>query len=244
MSRVKREVFVMLEIAIVEDEKIAAQQLWACLERCSQQQGFQYHAQIFTDGLQFVTQYRPEYNIIFMDIMLPRLNGMDTARQLRKLDPYVCLVFTTNMAQFAINGYEVEAVDFILKAVTYSRLSSLFGKILHKIQIQKGIELTIRTTGGIQRILSSDIFYVEIADHLLLYHMERQNIESWGTLKKALEELPSDTFSQCNKSCIVNLSKIRSLQGNKVLLENVTLSISRGRKKEFLSDLDTYLRRG
>lgn len=234
----------MLEIAIVEDEQIAARQLLAGLERCSKEQGFSYHARTFSDGLSFITQYRPEYDIVFMDIMLPQLNGMETARHLRKLDPHVCLIFTTNMAQFAIHGYEVEAVDFILKPVTYSRLSSLFQKILQRLNIQKGIELTIHTTGGIQRILTSDIFYVEIADHLLLYHLKKQNIESWGTLKKAREELPPETFSQCNKSCIVNLSKVKTLQGNEILLGNAVLSISRGRKKEFLAALNNYLRRG
>lgn len=228
----------MLEIAIVEDEEIAAQQLLAGLERCSKAHGFQYHTCTFTDGLHFITQYRPQYDIVFMDIMLPQLNGMDAARQLRKLDPHVCLVFTTNMAQFAVSGYEVDAVDFILKPVTYSRLYALFQKILQRLNIRKGTELTIHTTGGIRRILTTEIFYVEIADHLLLYHLEKEHIESWDTLKKACEKLPPDTFFQCNKSCAVNLAKIKTIRGNEIVLENAVLTISRGRKKEFLTALN------
>lgn len=234
----------MLEIAIVEDEQAAAEQLLTGLKRCSEALSFSYHTHVFSNGLDFVTQYRPQYDIVFMDILLPRLNGMDAARRLRKLDPHVCLVFTTNMARFAINGYEVDAVDFILKPVTYSRLVSLFQKILQRLRIQKGIELTLQTTGGLSRILTSDIVYVEIVDHLLLYHLEKRQIETWGTLKKAREALPTDTFSQCNKSCLVNLSKILCVQGNEITLEQASLSISRGRRKEFLAALNTYLRNG
>ena len=88
----------------------------------------------FADGSQIVEPYRPGFDIIFLDIEMPRLGGMPTAERIRQLDPEVVLIFVTNMAQYAIRGYEVDALDFVLKPVSYYQFSTKLERALQRIQ--------------------------------------------------------------------------------------------------------------
>lgn len=230
----------MLRVAIVEDEQAAAAVLLGHLQRYEKEQGEAFEAKVYPNALQFLDAYRPNFNIIFMDVEMPSLNGMDAAKLLRKKDSFVPLVFITNMSQYAIRGYEVDAVDYVLKPVSYYRFATLLQKLLRYIHNYHDTEVTIRTPNGVQRILASKLEYVTVEDHLLIYHTEDGPIESWDTLKNAIDGLPSAMFVQCNKSCILNLKHVKGVDGGTVVLRNNSFTISRGRKKDFFQAMNTY----
>lgn len=231
----------MVRIAIVEDDPSAVETLNGHLARYEQAQQVKFSVSIFKDAVMFLTDYRPVYDIVFMDIEMPHLLGTDAAKRLREVDPVVALVFITNMSQYAIKGYEVDAIDYVLKPVTYYRFSTLLQKILRRVETERDCKIVIRTPNGMQRVDSSQITYVMVEDHLLLYHTGNEVIEAWGSLKTAEELLPQDSFARCNKSCIVNLKYVKSLVGDSVTIENQSIGISRGRKKDFLKALNDYL---
>lgn len=232
----------MIKIAIVEDDRSCAEQFISYMERYSKEKSETLLPRIYSDATSFLKEYNGQFDIIFMDIMLPSVNGLDAARKLRQMDDTVCLVFATSMAQLAINGYEVEAADFILKPVLYPRFSALMDKLLRRMISQRGTEITVRTPGGIEkRLYSSQISYVMIEDHLLIYHTDIGTVETWDSLKHALELLPKASFSQCSKSCVVNLDRVVTVRGNQVILKECILPLSRSRKKDFISALNTYL---
>ena len=234
----------MVKVAIVEDERSAAAALEEHLSRFSKENGAQFSVQLFPDAMDFLENYHPDYQIVFMDIEMPFLNGMDAAKRLREIDPVVALVFITNMAQFAIKGYEVEALGFVLKPVSYYRFSSLLQKILRRLDVRQEQGLTIRTPNSMVRIPAYKVLYVSVEDHLLLYHTDDGIIEAWGSLKTALDELPEDQFVQINKSCIVNLRHIKGLSGNKVIMGTpAELVMSRSRRQEVINTLNRYLAR-
>ncbi|MBQ1490419.1 MAG: response regulator, partial [Blautia sp.] len=104
-----------IRIAIVEDEEAPRLALLTCLERFGKEKGLALSLSTFSDALSLLDHYEPIYDLIFMDIQLPYLNGMDAARRLRAMDQSVLLVFVTNLTQYAIAGYEVAALDYILK---------------------------------------------------------------------------------------------------------------------------------
>ena len=233
-------VSVLLKIAIVEDEPAAIELLKEHLSHFKSEHDLSYDVQVFRDGAAFLDGYAPIYDIVFMDIEMPNLTGTETAQRLRKIDPAVALIFVTNMAQYAINGYEVDAVDYVLKPVSYYRFASLLQKTLRRLETERDQQIAVQTPEGMRRLYLSEIAWVSVEDHLLLYHTSRGVVESWGTLTAVERNLPQKLFARCGKSCIVNLKHVNAIVGDKVLLQSQELPISRGRKKEFLAALNTY----
>ena len=113
----------MIRVAIVEDEAAVREQLAGYVQRCTRQYGTLFEVTMFTDGLEILEEYRPVYDIIFLDVEMPQLDGMETARRIRAMDSEVQLIFITNMAQYAIKGYAVGALDYVLKPVPYFAFS-------------------------------------------------------------------------------------------------------------------------
>ena len=112
----------MLRCAIVEDSPRELEHLKECLARYSAERDIPLETTAFGDAASFLEHYRADYDIVFMDIELPGINGMEAAHRLREIDRQVILIFVTNMAQFAVKGYEVDALDYIIKPAQYLSL--------------------------------------------------------------------------------------------------------------------------
>ena len=123
----------MAKIAVVEDNAAVRQELCGFIAQYAQESGQLLEVTPFADGSQIVEPYRPGFDIIFLDIEMPTLGGMPTAERIRLLDPDVVLIFVTNMAQYAIRGYEVDALDFVLKPVSYYQFSTKLDRALQRI---------------------------------------------------------------------------------------------------------------
>ena len=109
----------MLQITIVDDSPGDTADLRACLARWEKETGTPIRVTEYANALDFLEEYRGACDILLLDVDMPGINGMDAARQLRAVDQAVRIMFVTNMAQFAIAGYEVDATDFIVKPVRY-----------------------------------------------------------------------------------------------------------------------------
>ena len=175
-----------------------------------------------------------------MDIELPNLDGMKAAELLRERDGEVLLVFITNMQQFAVKGYSVNAMDFIVKPVTYFAFSTMLDKALRIIGTKEELELCVKSHDGMVRLKCSEIKWVEVNKHRLTFHTEQSDFEAWGKLKDVEEKLPKDKFSRCNIGYLVNLSYVKAVEGDDVIVGNDRIKISRPRKRDFLADLAAY----
>ena len=127
----------MWKIAIVEDEPKEAKRLEANLLRFAEENGETFELSHFSNAILFLTNYRPLYDLVFMDIEMPGLNGMEAAFRLRETDPVVKLIFVTNMAHYAAKGYEVAAFRFLIKPVSYQSLSLSMKPALLQLKSEK-----------------------------------------------------------------------------------------------------------
>ena len=175
---------------------------------------------------------------------MPKLNGMNAAELLRKSDKNVIIVFITNLKQYAIRGYSVDALGFIVKPIEEYNFIVLMEKVTREVISRKTNELTIKTINGLQRLKVRDIYYIEIIKHKLIYHTVFGDIEAWGSLATEQEKLPSDYFSRCNICYLLNLLHVQSVDGDMVNIGGDSLKIARSRKKEFLAELARFSGRG
>lgn len=231
----------MINVAIVEDDLNAFEVLKNYLDRYSKETGEIFSINHYSTAINFLHNYSSNCDIVFMDIELPGLNGMDAAKKLRAVDKSVTLIFVTNMAQFAVKGYEVDALDFVVKPVSYFNFSTKLKKALDRIQTNADIEIIVNTKSGMVRIKSNDLMYVEVYHHDLIFHTKNGKYEGYGTLKKIEEMLAKAPFSRCNSCYLVNLKYVIAIKGFIAVVGDEELQISHPRKKEFVKDLNDYI---
>ena len=231
----------MAKIAVVEDNDAVRAELCGFIAQYAQESGSQLDVTPFSDGTQVVEPYRPGFDIIFLDIEMPTLGGMPTAERIRLLDPDVVLIFVTNMAQYAVRGYEVDALDFVLKPVNYYQFSTKLARALQRIQRRRGGQITLQTPGGTQQLDTDDILYLETRDRLLHYHTADKVWSVRGSLLKSEKELAPYHFARCNQCYLVNLRHVKGVQDDLVQVGEERLEISRRQRAAFLAAVASYV---
>ena len=233
-----------MNIAIVEDQKQDAELLTSFIKKYAAENGVTLKTERFPDGLDFLTNYKFRFDIVFMDIQMPFADGINISAKLREVDENIVLVFVTNMAQYAIKGYEVEASDFLVKPLTYTVFSHKFRRIYREAEKRRGAEIYVVTKSEMRRLNARDIDYVEVIDHKCVYHIGSETIESWDTLAKIYESLSPFDFCYCNACYLVNLHHVEGVEKDMAVVGGARLKISRPKKKEFLRRLSLSFRGG
>ena len=231
----------MIRVAIVEDEAAVREQLAGYVQRCTRQYGTLFEVTMFTDGLEILEEYRPVYDIIFLDVEMPQLDGMETARRIRAMDSEVQLIFITNMAQYAIKGYAVGALDYVLKPVPYFAFSQQLRKAEEQLRRRARHYLALPVEGGMRRLDSSLIYYLESEGHRVHFYTEEGDFVAAGTLKAFEEKLAERPFARCNSGYLVNLAQVKSVQQGMVQVGPYELQVSRPRRKAFLVALADHI---
>lgn len=185
--------------------------------------------------MELAEQYAPVYDILLLDISMPLLDGMKTAKSIRKKDPAVLIIFITNMKQYAIESYKVGAFDYVLKPVSYFALQQKLKKAITMINSQVKKYMMLHVEGAMMRVDVSKISYIEVFNHKLTFHTEEGDYQVSASLRSIEEQLEGCHFAKCNKSYLVNLKHVVYINADMVRLRDGTeLSMSRLRKKEFL----------
>lgn len=234
----------IFKLAIVEDDAKQREMTISLLKKYSDEYKttFSYHP--FDSAFEFLQNYHVGmYDVIFMDINMPGMNGMDASKEIRKIDSDVVIIFVTDFAQFAIRGYEVDAYDFIVKPINYEHLSMKFDRLIPimKKKMEKN-KLVLKSGSQLISIDIDEITFVEVKSHDTVIHTEDKVYCVRVPLSVIEEELPKDQFSRCNHCYLVNLKYVGAV--DKYQIDMVTgeqLMISHPKRKVFLSSLVNYL---
>ncbi|MBO4990504.1 MAG: response regulator transcription factor [Clostridia bacterium] len=230
----------VINVAIVEDEPRAKAELENAIVQYERRSGNAYRVAHFPNAISFLETYKPIYDIVFMDIGLPDIDGMTATEKLRKVDSKVLLIFVTNMAQYAVKGYEVEAFAFLLKPVNYHSLAMKLTRAEDLLSQKKNIDVVVPVEGGIKCIPVCNVFYVEVMGHTVYYHAKEGVFSKRASLSDAEKELKGASFSRCNSCYLVNLDYVRGVKGFMVNIAGEELQISHPRKKLFMRELTEY----
>lgn len=233
----------MVRIAIVEDREDAAETLSAYLEQYREATGDEFHVTCFRDAVQFLEPYLG-FDLVFMDIQMPHMDGLEGAARLRRIDRRAKLIFVTNMAQYAVRGYEVEALDFIVKPVAYPDFSFKMKRAMNAVRMSRRKELSISLPTGLMRISSDELLYVEVRGHVLSYHLLAQTVAARGTMDSLEQQLATWDFLRCNNCYLVNPRYIDWVRGYVIKVGDDELQISHPRKKQFMQQLGEWFTKG
>ncbi len=236
----------MLKIAVVENEADQAEELKRYISQYALENAEPCDCSVFLNGVDFLTDYPNDYDAVFLDIDMPLMDGMTIAERLRAgIDQLVSIIFVTNLAQFALKGYKVNALDFLVKPVGYYEMSTELKKIsnIKKDRMKELAWFMVNNT--MQRVPYSDILYIEVISHYLYIHTKTGVISFRGALKDIVSTLDMTNFSRCHNSFIVNLQYVVKVDANALTVElegvDRTILISRSRRKAFLNDLMAYI---
>ncbi|MCH5351319.1 MAG: response regulator transcription factor [Clostridiales bacterium] len=237
----------MLTIAVVDDEREHIEKFKKLVARFFTdfpKYGSEYNIIEFSSGEQLLENYAPRYDVIFLDIDMGGISGMEAAKIIRKTDENTAIVFVTRMARYAIEGYSVDAIDFIVKPLDYASFSVKMKRALSRIEKSKSQQITLSIDGEIHIIDVRDILYVEVLNHYVIWHTKNGDYRIWGSLKDATDQIEDSNFCMCNRCYLVNLRHVKGLDKNTVRVGEEDLVISRYRRKEFVETLAQYYGRG
>ncbi len=231
----------MIKAAVVEDEKSCREQVAGFLKRYGQEKNIGIEITEYADGKEITENYRPCYQVIFLDIEMPMMDGMKAARAIRRKDSQVVLVFITNVGRYAVKGYEVGALDFILKPLKYEAFALKMDRIVRTADQPSGKSIVVSAGGDIYRIPVEKLLYVEVVRHQVVYHTTEEEICVRSSLKEAESLLLENGFEKCNTCYLVNLRHVKGIKDNFALVGTEKLQISRARKKGFVQALADYI---
>lgn len=233
----------MIKVAIVEDDGSYVEVIVGYLKKYEVDSTNKFHIEIFRDGLDIISDYRAEYDIIFLDIQMKHMDGMETAQKIRKIDEGVIIIFITSSVQFAVQGYLVDAIGYVVKPVSYFAFSQILDKAIKKYSKKISFKyMSIDVEGGQIRFELKQIYYVESQRHHVIMHTEKGEFLTSGPLKKYEERLHNEGFAKCHNSYLLNLEHVMGIVKDNVAMTNQsTLPISRTKKKKFMDDLADYI---
>ena len=232
----------MIRIAVIEDTPADCEKLLGFFDKFSNENGVKFNIKTFSNGRAFLFELRAGlYDLVMMDVDLKdSSNGVDVAVEMRKIDSSVTLIFTTNLAQYAIEGYKVSAVDYIVKPIAYFDFCARMDGVFKRIEENNEKKVSLLCDRKTIVLAPKDIYYVEVMNHVVIYHAKTGVWKTRGSLKTVSEELGS-SFSFCNNCFLVNLNYVEVIESFEVVVHGERLQISRQKKKIFLQSLSAFL---
>ena len=206
----------------------------------------------FSNPLEALSGLKVEsVDLIFLDIQMPAMTGIEF---LKTLSNAPAVIFTTAYAEYAVKGYELSVTDYLLKPFSFTRFLQAVNKATELIDLKDKAKqeplpspppnskpplefLLINADHKIHRLYLKDILYIQSMKEYVVYYTAQTKIMALGSLKGLEEKLPATDFMRIHKSYIVAKKKVKSLYGNQLELENITLPIGGSYRDEVMANL-------
>ena len=231
----------LVRVLVVEDDKNEAAKLLSCLKRYEELHNQPFVISVIDTAFDLVDTV-PDADILFMDIGLPGINGMEAAGMLRMKGVRTPIIFITSLAQYAASSYEVDALDFMVKPVKYESFALRMDRALRVIHRTLGRSILIKTKEGLRVIPITDVTAITVDGHTVNYHqIDGTEFVARGSMGKVAQELEGTPFVRVTSGVLVNMDYVRSVDTWGVKLSTgEEYPISRPKRKEVLRIIANY----
>lgn len=230
----------MFKFAIVEDNDADARTLESNLKESLKAMNAVCSVKRFSNAEEFNGEGL-EYDVIFLDIEMPGMNGMDLAERIRAVNSESGIVFVTNMVRYAVQSYGVSPIDYIVKPIEKYDFGITMKRVLDFCTRKNDLNsILVKTKQGVRKVCYSQIRYIGVSLHHIIFYTDSEDLDMWGTLGDLEDKLPNPPFFRLSSSCIVNLSYIKNIKGYDVDVGGTVLRVARSKKKELLAALAEF----
>ena len=181
-------------------------------------------------------------DIALLDIELPKLSGMELAHKIRETEPHLPIIFLTSMSKYAIEGYSVNAIGYVLKPINPFNFALAMDRAV-SVSISSSSRGGVLVKAGTESFPVSSIYFCEVRDHTIVFHLDAKEASCRRSLSE-IEKIGGDRFARPHASFLVNLDKVSLVRGDEILLQNgESVPLSRSKKKEFMSAIALHIGR-
>ena len=227
-----------MRIAVCDDEKKFLQQFRAITDKAYT--SLDIVTEEFTDGVELLRCFKTRsYDIVFLDIEMPSIDGLTLARKLRELSEEVYIVFLTGHIEYAIKGYEVNALRYLTKPAEENAVREVLDHVLKKQSSEKA--LWVKDHEGEHKINLNDIIFIEAQNQKIVVYTVGGEIETRGKISDYEEKLESHGFFRIHRGYLVSLSKVSGISGREIkMADGSLLPIGRTKEQSFRTALISY----
>lgn len=209
-----------IKVAICDDSREDREYITGLLNRWASETNRCLVIQSFLSAEQFLFQYEDEkdFQILLLDIEMGKMNGVELARKIRELNRDIQIVFTTGYPDFIAEGYEVDALHYLMKPISEEKLVKVMEKAAANLRKAEKYIL-LQDNGEVLKVAADAIIYIEVFSHSCVIHTKEGNVETRTAISKMENELGTG-FVRAHRSYLVNLEHIRKIGKAEIELEN------------------------
>lgn len=231
----------MISVGICDDERQVRAQLQGYLERYGEVTGTPLCLWEYTCGEELLAPGRELPDILLLDIQMDGISGMETARRIRERDREMCIIFVTNLVQYAIEGYEVQAFRFLKKPISYEEFEAVVGRAVQQAVRRWGASLPVKNDRGMYSLPVEGICYCETYRGHSLIHSKEGKVECYSSLSTLEGLLLPYAFFRCHTAYLVSMAQVGELGGKELKLRDGTaIPVSKHRRRELTLALTRY----
>ena len=233
----------MLLIAVCDDIPIECADIAKQIETILKQSNTDFMIKKFFGGLELI-QSRESFDIIFLDIKMPNINGMELAKQIRKQGRQSLIIFITSASEYVFDAFDVEAFQYLLKPIQTDKLKNVLEKATKKMQIDANIDfLMISANRQIQKVFLKNILYIESIGRIAKIHCNNGTLETYEQIGILEDKLSDKFFFRCHKCFLVNLNFVDAFNKTEVRLENgEKIMLAKRRYEDFQKAILSYMK--
>ena len=231
-----------MHFAVCDDEAAMREQLKSYSLRLAEELGEPVRVSEFSDGLELLENFPADVNIVFLDIRMRHVDGVEAARRIREFDRDVCIIFITSMVQYALECYRVHAYSFLPKPLRYAEFRTEVSDAVRRFRKTQAPTILVEDSRGLQRRVSTaELSYLEVMDHRVTLHLYGETVSVRKNLKDFERELAPMGFLRCHVSFLVNADKIKAIRSGEVEMQNGDrIPISKQRRRQFSEEYTRY----
>lgn len=203
---IRKKVYILISIAICDDESYMLNHLKENIELYMKQKNLLYNIELFNKVENLLCNHE-KFNIVFLDIQMEEINGMQAARKLRSYGNECFIIFVTVLNEFVFDAFEVDAINYLIKPLSNEKLYKTLDKIVTKLDDNESNYITIQKGYSYWKLKLADILYCEVIKRKIYVHLKKETVDYYETIENLERSLPTNFF-RCHRSYIINLQYV------------------------------------